>query len=49
MSDRDYARELAAAGQAHIKTHHSVSAMAEQTLKVYDRLAMRRPTYAMPT
>ena len=49
LSDHEYARTLAAAGQAHIKTHHSVSAMAKQTLAVYHHLAMRRTTYAMPT
>ncbi len=49
MSDRDYARALAATGQAHIRTHHSVSAMAKQTLAVYHHLAMRRTTYAIPT
>lgn len=44
VSDPGYARSLAAAGLAHMKQHHAVSAMAEQVMARYQHLRQRRQT-----
>ena len=41
------ARQLAATGLAHLKEHHAVSAMAEEVMSLYQRLRMRRQTFAL--
>jgi len=47
LRDHTYARTLASAGIAHIKEYHPLSTMAEQTLALYQRLALRRKTFAI--
>jgi glycosyltransferase involved in cell wall biosynthesis len=47
VTDREYARTLAAAGIAHMKQHHAVSAMAEQVMARYQQLRMRRQTFSL--
>ena len=47
LGDHEYARRLATAGMAHVKEHHPVSTMAEQTLALYRQLALRRTTFAI--
>jgi glycosyltransferase involved in cell wall biosynthesis len=47
LRDRSLARDLAAAGLAHLKEHHAVSNMAEQVMALYRRLRMRRQTFSL--
>jgi glycosyltransferase involved in cell wall biosynthesis len=49
LADRPGAVELARAAIAHMKQHHPISAMVEQTLAVYQALVLRGKTLPLET
>jgi glycosyltransferase involved in cell wall biosynthesis len=49
LADRQGAVELARAAIAHMKKHHPISAMVEQTLAVYQSLVLRAKTLPLET
>jgi phosphatidylinositol alpha-1,6-mannosyltransferase len=47
LDDHELARRLAAGAIAHMKTHHTMSAMVDQTVAVYREMALHRATFPM--
>lgn len=47
LDDRERAVRIADAGRNHIRTHHTVSAMAEKTAESYRTLALSRATFSL--
>ncbi len=47
LADREFARRVARSAQDYVRTHHSVSAMAEKTTALYRSLAMASATIPM--
>jgi glycosyltransferase involved in cell wall biosynthesis len=45
LRDKDFARRIAAAGMEYIKSHHQVSAMAENMMEIFQRLILRHKTF----
>lgn len=45
----DQARELAARGQAYVRSHHAVSRMVERTVELYRACLLRAETLRLPT
>lgn len=48
MNDPPHARTIAAAGIEYIRTHHSMSSMAQHTADAYRELALARKTLSLP-
>jgi hypothetical protein len=49
LMDHTLARRLAAGAIEHMRKHHTMSAMADQTAEVYRELALQRATFRLPT
>ncbi len=49
LADRALARRLAAGAIEHMRTHHTMSAMADKTAEVYRRMALNRATFKLPS
>jgi glycosyltransferase involved in cell wall biosynthesis len=47
MADRTEARRIATNGRDHVKAHHAMSTMAEETAAVYRDLALARATFSI--
>ena len=47
LADRDYARKLATAATAYVRTHHAASSMAEGIAAAYRKLALQRATFSI--
>jgi len=47
LRDRDQARTLASTAMEYIKTHHTLTEMAQHTAEVYRLLPLRNKTYSM--
>ncbi len=47
LVDHEYARKLASAGLDYMKEHHSVATMAERCMLLYQKLGLRRRTFAL--
>jgi len=47
MADRTEARRIASNARDHVKTHHAMSTMAEETAAVYRDLALARATFSI--
>ena len=45
VTDPGYARQIAGAGMEYVRTHHTMSGMAERTAGVYRQLALARATF----
>lgn len=48
LTDQAFARSIASAGQEYVRTHHSVSRMAELTAELYRRVALATATIPIP-
>lgn len=49
LENREFARSMAATGQAYARSHHSVSGMVKNYLSIYRGLANRHHTLSMPS
>jgi glycosyltransferase involved in cell wall biosynthesis len=47
ITNRDQARRIAAAGMEYVRTHHTMSPMAERTAAAYRQLAVNRATFSL--
>ena len=47
LADHAFARELATGAVEYVRTHHSMSAMAERTAATYRQLALSRSTFSI--
>jgi len=47
LADREYARRLATAAAAYVRTHHAASNMAEGIAEAYRKLALQRATFSI--
>lgn len=47
LADHQFARRLAQGALAHVKQHHAMSAMAEQTYSLYHKLMIKRTTFSL--
>ncbi|HNQ24765.1 MAG TPA: glycosyltransferase family 4 protein [Phycisphaerae bacterium] len=47
LADPAFSRELGAAAQEYVRTHHATSAMAERTAALYRELALARATFRL--
>jgi glycosyltransferase involved in cell wall biosynthesis len=47
VTDRTFAREIAAGGAEYVRTHHSMTGMAERTAAAYRSLTVARATFPM--
>lgn len=47
VADYDFAKRIATGGQAYVRTHHAMSAMADQTVALYRKLTLPRTTFPL--
>ena len=47
LTDRAHARTVASSAMEYVRTHHSMSAMAECTAATYRQLALSRSTFSI--